>query len=154
MKKEHGLLPRRVEGTQQASWILIDYLDVVVHVFTPDTREFYGLERLWGEVPADAAAGHAPDRAQHPGRPTPRVPVAGLARHPDRQRLRARALPARVPGPAGDELGRPAHAERAVNRPPFAPAVTVCSFQPRAGGAGRDDDLLAALRALQLRRSP
>ena len=54
MKKEHGLLPRRVEGTQQATWILIDFLDVVVHVFTPETREFYGLERLWGEVPARA----------------------------------------------------------------------------------------------------
>jgi ribosome-associated protein len=54
MKKDHGILPRRVEGTQQATWILIDYLDVVVHIFTPDTREFYGLERLWGEVPARA----------------------------------------------------------------------------------------------------
>ena len=54
MKKDHGLLPRRVEGTQQATWILIDFLDVVVHVFTPETREFYGLERLWGEVPARA----------------------------------------------------------------------------------------------------
>jgi ribosome-associated protein len=54
MKKDHGILPRRVEGTQQATWILIDFLDVVVHVFTPETREFYGLERLWGEVPARA----------------------------------------------------------------------------------------------------
>ena len=54
LKRDHGLLPRRVEGVQQANWILMDYLDVVVHVFTPDTREFYGLERLWGEVPARA----------------------------------------------------------------------------------------------------
>ena len=54
MKTDHGLLPRRVEGTQQATWILIDFLDEVVHVFTPETREFYGLERLWGEVPARA----------------------------------------------------------------------------------------------------
>ena len=54
MKKDHGILPRRVEGLQEARWILMDYLDVVVHVFTPDTREFYGLERLWGEVPARA----------------------------------------------------------------------------------------------------
>ena len=54
LKRDHGLLPRRVEGVQQANWILMDYLDVVVHVFTPDTREFYGLERLWGEVPAKA----------------------------------------------------------------------------------------------------
>ena len=56
MKKEHGLLPRRVEGLQESRWILMDYLDVVVHVFVPETREFYGLERLWGEVPARALA--------------------------------------------------------------------------------------------------
>jgi ribosome-associated protein len=54
LKKDFGLLPRRVEGTQEARWILMDYLDVVVHVFTPETREFYALERLWGEVPAKA----------------------------------------------------------------------------------------------------
>ena len=54
LKRDHGLLPRRVEGVQQARWILMDYLDVVVHIFTPETREFYGLERLWGEVPARA----------------------------------------------------------------------------------------------------
>jgi ribosome-associated protein len=54
MKKEHGLLPRRVEGTQEAKWILMDYLDVVIHIFTPETRDFYALEKLWGEVPAKA----------------------------------------------------------------------------------------------------
>jgi ribosome-associated protein len=54
MKKDHDALPRRVEGTQEATWILMDYWDVVVHVFTPETRQFYALERLWGEVPAKA----------------------------------------------------------------------------------------------------
>jgi ribosome-associated protein len=52
LKDEHGLLPRRVEGLAQAHWILMDYLDVVVHVFTPETREYYRLEQLWGEAPA------------------------------------------------------------------------------------------------------
>ena len=51
LKKEHGLLPRRVEGLAEARWILMDYLDVVVHVFTPQTRDFYRLEHLWGDVP-------------------------------------------------------------------------------------------------------
>jgi ribosome-associated protein len=51
LKKEHGLLPRRVEGLSEARWILMDYLDVVVHVFTPETRDFYRLEALWGDVP-------------------------------------------------------------------------------------------------------
>jgi ribosome-associated protein len=51
MKKDHGLLPRRVEGVAEARWILMDYLDVIVHVFTPDAREYYRLEQLWGEAP-------------------------------------------------------------------------------------------------------
>jgi ribosome-associated protein len=52
MKQDHGLLPRRVEGLPQAHWVLMDYLDVVVHVFTPETRGFYRLEQLWGEAPS------------------------------------------------------------------------------------------------------
>ena len=54
MKKEHGLLPRRVEGLAEARWILMDYLDVIVHIFTPEAREFYRLEQLWGEAPRRA----------------------------------------------------------------------------------------------------
>ena len=56
LKREHNTLPRRVEGSAQADWILMDYLDVVVHIFTPETREFYRLEQLWGEVPARVAS--------------------------------------------------------------------------------------------------
>jgi ribosome-associated protein len=54
MKKDHGIVPRRVEGLPEARWILMDYLDVVVHVFTPDARDFYRLEQLWGEAPKRA----------------------------------------------------------------------------------------------------
>ena len=54
LKSEHGLLPRRVEGLAEARWVLMDYLDVVVHVFTPDARDFYRLEQLWGEAPKRA----------------------------------------------------------------------------------------------------
>jgi ribosome-associated protein len=56
MKSEHGLLPRRVEGFPEAHWILMDYLDVIVHVFTPDVREYYRLEQLWGEAPSSPSA--------------------------------------------------------------------------------------------------
>jgi ribosome-associated protein len=55
LKHDHNLLPRRVEGATRADWILMDYLDVVVHIFTPATREFYRLEQLWGEVPVHHA---------------------------------------------------------------------------------------------------
>jgi len=62
LKREHGTLPRRVEGSAQAGWILMDYLDVVVHIFTPETREFYRLEQLWGEAPARVADAHLSSR--------------------------------------------------------------------------------------------
>ena len=52
LKKAHGLLPRRVEGAGEARWVLMDYLDCVVHIFTPEAREYYRLEQLWGEAPA------------------------------------------------------------------------------------------------------
>jgi ribosome-associated protein len=59
MKSAHSLLPARVEGVSQANWILVDYLDVVVHIFTPDTREYYRLEQLWGEAPSLAVGAGA-----------------------------------------------------------------------------------------------
>lgn len=51
MKSQHRLLPERVEGLADARWVLMDYLDVVVHVFTPDARAYYRLEQLWAEAP-------------------------------------------------------------------------------------------------------
>jgi ribosome-associated protein len=56
LKTDHGLLPRRVEGVSEARWILLDYLDVVVHIFTPETRDYYRLEQLWGEAPSHAVS--------------------------------------------------------------------------------------------------
>jgi ribosome-associated protein len=50
--KEQGIAPRKIEGYQYANWIVMDYSDVIVHVFYEETRKFYTLERLWsdGEV--------------------------------------------------------------------------------------------------------
>lgn len=45
-----GNKPAHVEGYDRGEWILIDYFDFVVHVFAPETRMFYGLERLWGNA--------------------------------------------------------------------------------------------------------
>ena len=50
MKRDRGLLPASVEGEREARWVLMDYLDCVLHVFVPELRERYRLERLWGEA--------------------------------------------------------------------------------------------------------
>ena len=60
LKHDDGLLPRSVAGERESTWIVADYLDVVLHVFTPDARDFYRLDDLWGDVPheeVEAATG-------------------------------------------------------------------------------------------------
>ncbi len=49
MKTELQIKPTHIEGYDTASWILLDYFDVIVHIFLNDTREFYGLEKLWAD---------------------------------------------------------------------------------------------------------
>jgi ribosome-associated protein len=66
-----GAQPAHIEGYERSEWVLLDYFDFIVHVFAPETRLFYGLERLWGS-------------AEH-------VDISALARPPQRlppQRLR------------------------------------------------------------------
>ena len=45
--KKAGITPRRTEGYRGADWIVLDYIDVVIHIFYKETREFYDLERIW-----------------------------------------------------------------------------------------------------------
>jgi ribosome-associated protein len=53
LKKDDDILPRSAAGEREATWIVADYLDVVLHVFTPEARSFYRLEDLWGDVPQE-----------------------------------------------------------------------------------------------------
>jgi ribosome-associated protein len=58
LKRQAGELPISVEGYNQAEWVLADYGDLLVHIFTPQAREYYALERLWRsakpvEIPAE-----------------------------------------------------------------------------------------------------
>jgi ribosome-associated protein len=59
MKKDAGQMANHSEGLQQGRWVLLDYVDFVVHVFHPTLRNFYQIERLWADaqvVPITAAA--------------------------------------------------------------------------------------------------
>jgi ribosome-associated protein len=66
VKRETGLLPGGVDGGGDAGWTILDYLDCVLHVFTPDARQRYALEDLWHEAPRlelDFDAPEAPSAA-------------------------------------------------------------------------------------------
>ncbi len=54
--KKEGIKVHSVEGLEQGRWVLLDYVDFVVHVFHPTLRAFYQLERLWGDAPAVAVS--------------------------------------------------------------------------------------------------
>ena len=65
LKEETGRFARRTEGEREGEWILMDYLDIVAHIFTPQSRDFYRLDRLWRTAPqetyvAEDAEGVAP----------------------------------------------------------------------------------------------
>ena len=62
LKRERGLLPGSVEGQEEARWVLMDYLDCVLHIFVPETRDYYRLETLWGEAPHLDLGAAAPRR--------------------------------------------------------------------------------------------
>ena len=49
--KEIGRRPLRREGVEDATWVLLDYGDVIIHIFDQATRDFYDIERLWGDAP-------------------------------------------------------------------------------------------------------
>jgi ribosome-associated protein len=51
LKSKHNISARHVEGNGETGWILIDYVDVVVHIFTPSLRSYYNLEALWANAP-------------------------------------------------------------------------------------------------------
>jgi ribosome-associated protein len=55
-----GVKPAHIEGGDKAGWILLDYFDFIVHIFSPESRSFYALERLWGSADRIAVADPAP----------------------------------------------------------------------------------------------
>lgn len=74
-----GARPARREGLGDDRWVLLDFVDVVVHVQHQEERIFYALERLWKDCPVVAVEGLAADRAGHPLREAARDRVPGSA---------------------------------------------------------------------------
>lgn len=76
LKRELRLLPLGVQGDRVGEWILMDYLDFIVHIFTPETRDFYRLDVMWKEAPAETvdAAGVVAAEVRAPV--TPEEPAA------------------------------------------------------------------------------
>jgi len=56
--KENGFATSRVEGLNSGDWVLIDADDVIIHIFRPEVREFYALEKIWSEPDTDAGTVH------------------------------------------------------------------------------------------------
>jgi ribosome-associated protein len=77
MLAQAGCSPSSVEGTGHANWILMDYNDLIVHVFRKEAREFYGLDQLWGDAPRTRFSVAQLDRLTPVMRRTPsRLPAA------------------------------------------------------------------------------
>src|SRR6202789_3017315 len=87
--KAEGLRPAHVEGYRQADWVLVDYVDFVVHVFSEKARKFYDLERLW-----KTAKRLEPSELKPKSKTAPR-PKADSKANPTRKRSPASALPSK-----------------------------------------------------------
>jgi ribosome-associated protein len=64
--REEEIRPWHLEGRERYQWVLIDFVDVVVHVFQPETREYYGLERLWGDAVIEEVRDEPPKALEGP----------------------------------------------------------------------------------------
>ena len=64
--KEEGERPMHIEGLDSLHWVLIDYVDVVVHIFQPEERKFYDLESLWSDAPVTVVTAPEPTGEEEP----------------------------------------------------------------------------------------
>lgn len=109
--RQHGERVLHREGLEGANWVLLDYVDVVVHVFRPSFREFYRLEDLWG----DAVAKPVRDEADLPTAPKPKKRAVKTATQRNQTTKAATKKPATARTKASTEKGKSAPAKKRVS---------------------------------------
>ncbi len=87
MKERHGQRPLYKDGSYDSQWIIIDYGNVMVHILTPEKRDYYALEELWGDAPELALKDQAPTPP-----PRPRAKKAALKKAPPKKPATKRAV--------------------------------------------------------------
>lgn len=94
--KKEGVRPHHVEGKNTAKWVLIDYIDVIVHLFIPDMRQFYNLENLWIEADPVKLTFEEPPKPEAAASPKPKTRKAAAVK----PKPKRKATPRREPEPS------------------------------------------------------
>ncbi|MFO1463951.1 MAG: ribosome silencing factor [bacterium] len=92
LKRDQGKLPVSYEGLQEGRWVLLDYGDVVLHVFQDEQRKFYGLDEMWADAPRLAVPGEKPPAQRKAAK---RRPTA----KPGKRKAAAKRAPAKRKSP-------------------------------------------------------
>jgi len=128
LKREFGTYPNSVEGRRQAGWILMDYVDFIVHVFSPEKRAFYGLERLRksattisvADLNAELKAAITATRAKSPKKVAATKPVAKKAARkttaPKKAATAKKAVPAKKKTTTGKPIVRKAASRKTIKK--------------------------------------
>jgi ribosome-associated protein len=119
LKHEFGVYPNSVEGRRQAEWILMDYVDFIVHIFSPEKRAFYGLERLRksattlsvDEISADLKAQIAASRKTATKTPTKATKKAVAKKTPVKATLKKNTVKKTATKPAAKKVAKKAPAK-------------------------------------------
>src|ERR1700743_1988375 len=107
MKRYFNTLPNSVEGRRQAEWILLDYVDFIVHIFSPEKRAFYGLERLRKSATTLSIADLDAEIQQHIASARQKKPLPAV------KKSAAKKAPAKKSGPAKKSAVKKSPAKKA-----------------------------------------
>ena len=117
MKRDFNTLPNSVEGRRQADWILLDYVDFIVHIFSPEKRAFYGLERLRKSATSLSVDDLNAEIKQHIADARQKKAAPAV------KKTAAKKTPAKKAAPAKKTATKKAHAKKSVAKKPTKKAA-------------------------------